>query len=1127
MKITTLFTLCLALTISLLTSNISSALTQINQAWIDKTDPFQNRSGSAGLDLKIDSVYVLTSNIEVVNNQVCNVRQGASLDCDGYHVEVYSAIVRMNHSEIDGNNPANPPVIWDYEYIFCADVGNLQILNTNFGKPAEDDRAYGRVAIADCAFYRILNCDFQFEQPEDNNEWALALVVNEDFQENLSGAVTGCNFTVYEGGYFARGRALGVTGFHTESQVLVINNNAITSSDVGLDLFNLTGTSANEDQSPIRVFNNNISGIDGHGLGINIWDTVLQKSLLVRNNLIHNCDTGMQIFATWDGGCFPLIYNNSVYSYIKYGISCTFLDQIENKYDGLRIRNNIIFEGLGQEEPLISSIAIYMTSVEGAELNQLDLANNIIDNADYGIIINMLDGEIESFEQEKIDYNGFKGISDDRLILRKVGNQYSNISVEAMGDHCVYHDPDGAGDDERFHGQYIMLAEESGLCPWGIASPNFHILLDNIPGWWDRNDDLANKGNSGENDEWLDPNWGIWQMRAINGVPEVIPGLLPDLGIFGGPYSRFNIDDNFNPQDDQIYYTDGGFYGSDMPMEYYENWVTIGVPIIVPGLGNTWTVAAGTVINFPTGVEIAGEIQVNGGTNNLDVGFLFTNGGYLNFTSSTDVSNSYLNYLHVYNASYGLYLSGVTSSGSDRLEVSNCTFDSCGVGVYANNSRLHLLNTTITGSTGISGSPPVEGNGVYLVNCAAGKVVIDSCSITGNASSATVSGSGVYLSSSSPEITSTLIEHNAGGGIYCYSSTPDLNTYYSSNDHPNSIHSNGASTQSGSDGAEIYLTNSSYPDVGYNNIWDYNSQPIGYMIYKEPSSNASSLTAKFNWWGATPTNSFFYWGSGSSIIYSSYYSSQLSSAELYAAAMEHWDAGEFAECADILENCVFDTGSIGINSIHYLAGCVGETVDGDRQGRLSYQGLREFLQGVASDQQDEDVAKVAQRFATDCLTEEGEYEAAMEEYDNAITNAGCLEDSVSAVIDWLSVYELANGHVINAAGKSVPEMMGETFAALNRKDNSKLVPEEFSIESAYPNPFNATMRIEFGLDKSAPTQLRVYDLQGRLVEVLVNGRLPAGKHSVVWNGADLPAGVYLLRLESSGTTSVVKAAIIK
>ena len=59
------------------------------------------------------------------------------------------------------------------------------------------------------------------------------------------------------------------------------------------------------------------------------------------------------------------------------------------------------------------------------------------------------------------------------------------------------------------------------------------------------------------------------------------------------------------------------------------------------------------------------------------------------------------------------------------------------------------------------------------------------------------------------------------------------------------------------------------------------------------------------------------------------------------------------------------------------------------------------------------------------------------------------------------------------------------------------------------------------------TTLRVYDTAGRLVEELVNDRLDAGEHSVVWSADRLPAGVYLLRLEAIEHARTQKVVLVK
>jgi glucose/arabinose dehydrogenase len=67
-----------------------------------------------------------------------------------------------------------------------------------------------------------------------------------------------------------------------------------------------------------------------------------------------------------------------------------------------------------------------------------------------------------------------------------------------------------------------------------------------------------------------------------------------------------------------------------------------------------------------------------------------------------------------------------------------------------------------------------------------------------------------------------------------------------------------------------------------------------------------------------------------------------------------------------------------------------------------------------------------------------------------------------------------------------------------------------------PNPFNPSTVISYELRAASRVSLRVYDTAGRLVKELVNGWRAAGSHEVTFDGSDLPSGVYLLRVETSG-----------
>jgi hypothetical protein len=79
-------------------------------------------------------------------------------------------------------------------------------------------------------------------------------------------------------------------------------------------------------------------------------------------------------------------------------------------------------------------------------------------------------------------------------------------------------------------------------------------------------------------------------------------------------------------------------------------------------------------------------------------------------------------------------------------------------------------------------------------------------------------------------------------------------------------------------------------------------------------------------------------------------------------------------------------------------------------------------------------------------------------------------------------------------------------------DNPEL-PREFSLSQNYPNPFNPTTEIRYSVGTYGHTSLRVFDLLGREVAILVNEEKPAGMHRTAWDAVGMPSGVYFYTLQ--------------
>lgn len=94
------------------------------------------------------------------------------------------------------------------------------------------------------------------------------------------------------------------------------------------------------------------------------------------------------------------------------------------------------------------------------------------------------------------------------------------------------------------------------------------------------------------------------------------------------------------------------------------------------------------------------------------------------------------------------------------------------------------------------------------------------------------------------------------------------------------------------------------------------------------------------------------------------------------------------------------------------------------------------------------------------------------------------------------------------------------------------VPVAFNLAQNVPNPFNPQTRIRFDLPQPQSVRLAVYSLDGRLVQRLVAGTLPAGRHEAIWDGRDdagrrSASGTYIYRLDAGSYREMRKMNLMK
>jgi photosystem II stability/assembly factor-like uncharacterized protein len=87
--------------------------------------------------------------------------------------------------------------------------------------------------------------------------------------------------------------------------------------------------------------------------------------------------------------------------------------------------------------------------------------------------------------------------------------------------------------------------------------------------------------------------------------------------------------------------------------------------------------------------------------------------------------------------------------------------------------------------------------------------------------------------------------------------------------------------------------------------------------------------------------------------------------------------------------------------------------------------------------------------------------------------------------------------------------------------------ENYKLAQNYPNPFNPETVIGWQLAVSSHIKLNIYNVNGQMVESLINERFPVGLYSVRFDGSDLPSGVYYYQLEADDYKEVKKMILLK
>jgi hypothetical protein len=99
------------------------------------------------------------------------------------------------------------------------------------------------------------------------------------------------------------------------------------------------------------------------------------------------------------------------------------------------------------------------------------------------------------------------------------------------------------------------------------------------------------------------------------------------------------------------------------------------------------------------------------------------------------------------------------------------------------------------------------------------------------------------------------------------------------------------------------------------------------------------------------------------------------------------------------------------------------------------------------------------------------------------------------------------------------------------KETGNTVPDKFELLQNYPNPFNPSTKINYSIPQSVGkpglVSLKIYDVLGKEIAVLVNQVQSPGTYEIRFDAAGLPGGVYFCRMNASGYSKVIKMMLLK
>ena len=120
-----------------------------------------------------------------------------------------------------------------------------------------------------------------------------------------------------------------------------------------------------------------------------------------------------------------------------------------------------------------------------------------------------------------------------------------------------------------------------------------------------------------------------------------------------------------------------------------------------------------------------------------------------------------------------------------------------------------------------------------------------------------------------------------------------------------------------------------------------------------------------------------------------------------------------------------------------------------------------------------------------------------------------------------------DSNIVTVQGEEYQAELGDCISLNSLSNDDILIPGDYVLEQAYPNPFNPEINIPFSISTMSLVKIDIFDINGNLIHNVTNDFYSSGRHSLIWNAKSFSSGTYLVVAEIRSEIYQQKVVLMK